>query len=118
MSPDSRTLVAALAWAVAHRARSGWVYDYDRAVDREITASASGVKLGAYDHARRLIMEGTLGSALLDAGVNNHLTLERTDKGVKGFDHASQAFYEAVVIADRVSLYDYADSRHHEYAVR
>ncbi len=118
MSPDNRSLLAAIAWTVAHRGRCAWVYDYDRAVHREVSASAGGTKVGAYDHARRCILEGVIGEALIDSADGGRITIERTPAGVKGYDHGTEAFYEATVQADTVSLYDYADARHHAYAVR
>jgi hypothetical protein len=118
MSPDSRSLIAAIAWTVVHRSRCAWVYDHDLALHREVSASISGDKVGAYDHARRCIIEGTLGQTLVDHALGGHITLERTDAGIKGYDHPSEAFYEVIVKADDVSVYDYADARHHAFAVR
>lgn len=118
MSPDTRSLVAAIAWTVQTRASCAWVYDYDRETHRPVSASATDSKLGAYDHTRRTILEGTLGALLTDHADGARMTIERTAAGVKGYDYASEAFYEAVVEADRVSLYDYADGLHHAYAVR
>ncbi len=117
MSPDSRSLIAAIAWTVVTRNRCAWVYDYDRQVHREVSASATGMKLGAYDHTRRCVIDGTLGETLTDHANGGHITVERTEEGIKGYDHVSGAFYEATVTADRVSLYDYGDAAHHAYAI-
>lgn len=118
MSPDTRSVIAAIAWTAAHGRACAWVYDYDRAVHRAISASVTAGKAGAYDHERRAMVEGVIGETVLDYASQSHITVERTAEGLKGYDHAAQAFYEATVQDDRVSLYDYADARHHAYAVR
>ena len=117
MSPDTRSVVAAIAWTAFHGRACAWVYDYDRAMHREISASIIEGKAGAYDHARRAVVEGMLGATVLDHASQTHITLERTPHGLKGYDHGAKAFYEATVQDDRVSLYDYADAAHHAYAV-
>jgi hypothetical protein len=117
MAPDTRPLIAALAWCAVHGRAAGQVYDHAAEAWRTVTASIADGRAGAYDHGRRAVVEGRIGETLLDHATAAHLTAERTVAGLKGYDHAAGAFYEATVEGDRVSLYDYADQRHHEYAV-
>jgi hypothetical protein len=117
MAPDTRPLIAALAWCAVHGRAVGLVYDHAAGRHRTISASVAADKAGAYDHERRAVIEGRIGETLLDHAASAHITAERTASGLKGYDHGALAHYEATVEGDRVSLYDYADQRHHEYAV-
>ena len=117
MTPDTRSVIAGIAAVLVNRRDYAWVYDHDRSAHRAVSLSLKDGRTGAYDHERKRVYDGVAGESLFDHAEGQHIGAERTDRGVKGYDHGSKSFYEAFVEGEDVSVYDHATGRHHAYRV-
>ena len=107
MSPHTRALVAAAAYAFMFGKRVAGVHDHASGRDLQIAAETRGDRLQGFDGDRRAKFNGTF-SEIYDAGDKAFISLEIDGLRAQGYDRSSSSHYSLSVTDQVVQLYDHA----------
>lgn len=117
MSPHTRALVAAAAYAFIAGKKVAGVHDHVAGLDLEIAAEARGGRLQGMDGTRSAKFGGRL-PELYDAGDDAFISLEIEGATGRGYDRGSQSHYSLTVTDQVVQLYDHAASAWFAFSIQ
>lgn len=106
MSPHTRAIVAASAYAVIVGKRVAGVHDHADGQDLQIAAEARGDRLQGFDGDREAKFGGTL-PELYDGGDEAFFSLAIDGVTAQGYDRSSSSHYSLNVTDRLVQLYDH-----------
>lgn len=107
MSPHTRAMIAAAAYAFICAKKVAGVHDHAAGQDLRIAAETRGDRLQGFDGDRSVKFGGTL-PELHDAGDDAFVSLEIDGLTARGYDRRSASHYELTLAGDVVQLYDHA----------
>lgn len=114
MSPNTRAMVAAAAFAFITGRKVAGVYDHSEGRDRRIAAECRGDRLQGFDGDRSEKFGGTLPELYLAAG-KTFISMEIEGTRARGYDRASSGFYEAQAVDGLVQVYDHGEGAWFSY---
>ncbi|RZJ98475.1 MAG: hypothetical protein EOO76_16375 [Novosphingobium sp.] len=117
MSPHTRAMVAAAAFAYATGQTVAGVHDHAAGRDLRIGAEARGAHLQGYDGDRPAKFGGTL-PELYDGGDKAFVTLEIDGLNAKGYDRGSSSHYSLTITDQIVQLYDHGQAEWFDYSIQ
>ena len=106
MSPDTRAMVAAAAYAYISGRKVAGMHDHAAGRDRRIAAEARGEQLQGYDGDRAAGFGGSLPD-LFDAGTNSFVALRIEGANAEGYDHQTATAFAVAVSDQRAQVYDH-----------
>ncbi|MET1756322.1 hypothetical protein ABVV53_12770 [Novosphingobium sp. RD2P27] len=109
MSPHTRAMVAAAAYAFVTGKKVAGIYDHGTKRDLQIAAESRGNLLQGFDGDRSVSFGGTL-PEIYDAGDRAFVSFEIEGEKVQGYDRGSSTHYTAQVSSPIVQLYDHGES--------
>ncbi|EJU12807.1 hypothetical protein QUC32_04505 [Novosphingobium resinovorum] len=117
MLAHTRSMIAAIAFAVLTGKKVAGLYDHSLGRDLQIAAEFRDGRLQGFDGARSVKFGGTL-PEIHDAGDKNFVSVEIDGAQVKGYDRASSTFFAARVEDGLVQVYDYGQKAWFVYDVQ
>jgi hypothetical protein len=107
MSPHTRAIVAAAAYAFMFGKKVAGVHDHASGRDLQIAAETLGDRLQGFDGDRQAKFNGTP-SELYDAGDKAFIALEIDGLRGKGYDRHFSSHFSLSVTGQVVQLYDHS----------
>jgi hypothetical protein len=117
MSPHTRAMIAASAFAYATGQKVAGVHDHAAGRDLRIAAEARGAHLQGYDGDRATKFGGT-SPELYDGGDKTFATLEIDGLTAQGYDRGSSSHYRLTITGEIVQLYDHGPSKWFDYSIQ
>ena len=117
MRVQQRPIVAEIAAAMVNGLEYNSIFDHAAQKWIRASARATETRVDAYDYARGKHVSGDLPGAVYDYDLRTFLRFTPNGKGVRGYDHGTAAFFDAVVSGKTISLYDHADGRWYTFEV-
>lgn len=109
MSPHTRAMIAAAAFAYITGSKVVGVHDHSASRDLLIAAESRGDQLQGYDGNRAVKFGGTL-PELYDAGDKTYVSMNIDGPTAQGYDRGSATHYSLNVTGQIVQLYDHGHS--------
>ena len=117
MSPHTRAMIAAAAFAYITKRKVAGVHDHAASRDLRIAAEARGEHLQAYDGDRAAKIGGTL-PEIYDGGDKTYVTLEINGLTAQGYDRGSSGHYSLTLTDQIVQLYDHSQSTWFSFSIQ
>lgn len=117
MSPHTRAMVAAAAYAFITGRKVAGIYDHTTQSDRQIAAESRGDQLQGFDGDRSAKFGGTL-PELYDAGDKAFVSFAIEGAKAQGYDRASGSAYVAQVTDLVVQVFDHGRSAWFAFEIR
>ena len=117
MSPHTRAMIAAAAYAFIDRGKVAGVYDHAIGRHRRIAAECRGDHIQGFDGDRSARFGGTL-PELYDAGDKAFVSIEIEGAKAHGYNRATSSAYTADVTDTLVQLYDHGQGSWFAYVIQ
>ncbi len=117
MSPHTRAMVAATAYAFIFGKKVAGVHDHATGRDLQIAVEVRGSRMQGIDGDRSAKLSGTL-PELYDAGDNTFVSLEIDGATARGYDRGSSTHYSLTAEGQVIQLYDYASKVWFAYSIQ
>ncbi|WP_237741114.1 hypothetical protein [Novosphingobium sp. B-7] len=117
MNPDTRAMIAAVAFASTTGKTVAGLFDHAAGRDLRVAAERRGDQVKGFDGERNVAFAGTL-PEIHDEGSKAFVSFTIDGEQVRGFDRASGAHFEARVGDGVVQVFDHAQSTWFAYDVQ
>lgn len=116
MTSQTRSIIAASAFAIVTGKKAAGLYDHAEARDVRIAAECREGRLQGVDGERSVMFGGALPEVLV--GDRDVLSITSDDAGVRVYDRTAAAYYTVQVNGGVVQVFDHAASAWFTYDVQ
>jgi hypothetical protein len=117
MSPHTRAMIAASAYAFITGTKVAGLYDHGAGRHLRIAAESRGDQLQGFDGDRSAGFGGTL-PELYDVTDKTFVSIAIEGQTARGYDRASATFYDAAVTETTVQVYDHGANAWYAFDVQ